>query len=294
MGLDLVAVLRRLGVSIDSGSPPITEPGVITWIGRVYDVSPEQYNLGIREGMELWTTGHGFAPLDRAGVESWLFDAPRGSHLVIAERRVNFELNDLPSRAGRLLKLWQLDDFAAFIGHAVIDGRLSIIEEEPENLEEDETDMFAGSGPFVLKPTSDFSSLEPRGLDISMAKPVLLPAKLHKVRGLLKGPEVEEIDRWVLNCGGLHILESVEILVRPPMLNQEILEIVENPDFSEALSQRRPHSEGMGDLLHWWKFDRESEKIETFDVLIPAHKGQDVSGNYWILDGVSSTLHLNR
>ena len=244
--------------------------------------------------MELWTTGHGFAPLDRAGVESWLFDAPRGSHLVIAERRINFELNDLPSRAGRLLKLWQLDDFAAFIGHAVIDGRLSIIEEEPENLEEDETDMFAGSGPFVLKPTSDFSSLEPRGLDIAMAKPVLLPAKLHKVRGLLKGPEVEEIDRWVLNCGGLHILESVEILVRPPMLNQEILEIVENPDFSEALSQRRPHSEGMGDLLHWWKFDKESEKIETFDVLIPAHKGQDVSGNYWILEGVSSTLHLNR
>jgi len=294
VGLDLVAVLRRLGVSIDSGSPPITEPGVITWIGRVYDVSPEQYNLGIREGMELWTTGHGFAPLDRAGVESWLFDAPRGSHLVIAERRVNFELNDLPSRTGRLLKLWQLDDFAAFIGHAVIDGRLSIIEEEPENLEEDETDMFAGSGPFVLKPTSDFSSLEPRGLDIAMAKPVLLPAKLHKVRGLLKGPEVEEIDRWVLNCGGLHILESVEILVRPPMLNQEILEIVENPDFSEALSQRRPHSEGMGDLLHWWKFDKESEKIETFDVLIPAHKGQDVSGNYWILEGVSSTLHLNR
>ena len=294
MGLDLVAVLRRLGVSIDSGSPPITEPGVITWIGRVYDVSPEQYNLGIREGMELWTTGHGFAPLDRAGVESWLFDAPRGSHLVIAERRVNFELNDLPSRTGRLLKLWQLDDFAAFIGHAVIDGRLSIIEEELENLEEDETDMFAGSGPFVLKPTNDFSSLESRGLDISMAKPVLLPAKLHKVRGLLKGPEVEEIDRWVLNCGGLHILESVEILVRPPMLNQEVLEIVENPDFSEALSQRRPHSEGMGDLLHWWKFDKESEKIETFDVLIPAHKGQDVSGNYWILEGVSSTLHLNR
>ena len=294
MGLDLVAVLRRLGVSIDSGSPPITEPGVITWIGRVYDVSPEQYNLGIREGMELWTTGHGFAPLDRAGVESWLFDAPRGSHLVIAERRINFELNDLPSRAGRLLKLWQLDDFAAFIGHAVIDGRLSIIEEEPENLEEDETDMFAGLGPFVLKPTNDFSSLESRGLDISMAKPVLLPAKLHKVRGLLKGPEVEEIDRWVLNCGGLHILESVEILVRPPMLNQEILEIIENPDFSEVLSQRRPHSQGMGDLLHWWKFDKESEKIETFDVLIPAHKGQDVSGNYWILEGVSSTLHLNR
>lgn len=294
MGLDLVAVLRRLGVSIDAGSPPVTEPGVITWLGRVYDVSPEQHNLGLSEGMELWTTGQGFAPLDIAGVESWLFDAPRGSHLVIAERKVNFDLIDLPSRAGRLLKLWQLDDFAAFIGHAVIDGRLSIIEEETENVEEEEIDMFSGHGPFVLKPMNDFSILESKGLDISMAKPVLIPAKLHKVTGLLKGPAIEEIECWLLNCGGFHILESVETLERPPMLNQEILEIVESPDFSEILSQRRPHSEGMGDLLHWWKFDSSSQKIDTHEVLIPAHKGQDIRGNYWIFDGVSSTLHLNR
>lgn len=244
--------------------------------------------------MELWTTGQGFAPLDRAGVESWLFDAPRGSHLVIAERKVNFDLIDLPSRGGRLLKLWQLDDFAAFIGHAVIDGRLSIIEEELDILEEDEIDMFAGPGPFVLKPMNDFSLLESRGLDISMAKPVLIPARLHKVKGLLKGPETEEIESWVLNCGGFHILESVEVLVRPPMLNQEILDIAENPDFSEILSQRRPHSEGMGDLLHWWKFDSKSQKIDNFEVLIPAHKGQDITGNFWIFDGVSSTLHMNR
>ena len=294
MGLDLVAVLRRLGVSIDAGSAPVTEPGVITWLGRVYDVSPEQHKLGLSEGMELWTTGQGFAPLDRAGVESWLFDAPRGSHLVIAERKVNFHLNDLPSRTGRLLKLWQLDDFAAFIGHAVIDGRLSIIEEELDILEEDEIDIFAGPGPFVLKPMNDFSLLESRGFDISMAKPVLVPARLHKVRGLLKGPEIKEIESWVLNCGGFHILEFVELLVRPPMLNQEILNIVENPNFSEILSQRRPHSEGMGDLLHWWKFDSESQKIDTFDVLIPSHKGQDIDGTFWIFDGVSSTLHLNR
>lgn len=294
MGLDLVAVLRRLGVSIDTGSPPVSEPGVISWLGRVYDVSPEQNNLGLSEGMELWTTGQGFAPLDIAGVESWLFDAPRGSHLVIAERKVNFDLIDLPSRDGRLLKLWQLDDFAAFIGHAVIDGRLNIIEDDEEDIEEEEIGMFAGPGPFVLKPMNDFSSLESRGLDVGMAKPVLVPARIHKVRGLLKGPETEEIESWVLNCGGFHVLESLEILERIPMLNQEILEIVENPDFSEILSQRRPHSEGMGDLLHWWKFDSKSQKIDTFEVLIPAHKGQDVSGNFWIFDGVSSTLHLNR
>ena len=294
MGLDLVAVLRRLGVSIDAGSPPITEPGVISWLGRVYDVTPDQYNLGVREGMELWTTGQGFAPLDRAGVESWLFDAPRGSHLVIAERRVNFDPNDLPSRTGRNLKLWQLDDFAAFIGHAVIDGRLSITEEEVEDYEEDQSDIFAGSGPFVLKPSNDFSLLESKGLDISMAKPVLLPARLYKVRGLLRGPGVEEIERWVLNCGGFYILDDVELLIRPPMLNREHLEIDANPDFSEILSHRKPHSEGMGDLLHWWKFDSESQKIDTYDVLVPAHKGQDVNGKIWIFDGVSSSLHLNR
>ena len=71
-----------------------------------------------------------------------------------------------------------------------------------------------------------------------MAKPVLVPARLHRVKGLLKGPAIEEIDSWVLNCGGFHILEAVEILERPPMLNHEILEIVENPDFSEILSQK--------------------------------------------------------
>ena len=294
VGLDLVAVLRHLGVSIDAGSPPVTEPGVITWLGRVYDVTPDQHNLGMREGMELWTTGHGFAPLDRAGVESWLFDAPRGRHLVIAERSVNFAVEDLPSRVGRILKLWKLDDFAAFIGHAVIDGRLSIIEEEAENPEEDEIDMFSGPGPFVIRPVNDFTLLEEKGLDITMGKPVLVPGLLHKVRGILKGPDVEEIERWVLNCGGFHILKNVELLIRPPMLNQERLGIDDNPDFSEILSQRRTHSEGMGDLLHWWRFDSETQKVDTYEVLIPAHKGQDVSGNYWIFDGVSLSLHLNR
>ena len=64
----------------------------------------------------------------------------------------------------------------------VIDGRLSIIEEETDDIEEEEIDMFAGSGPFVLKPMNDFSSLNPEGFDISMAKPVLVPARLHRVK----------------------------------------------------------------------------------------------------------------
>ena len=293
MPLDLVAVLRRLGVSIDVNSPPISAPGIITWLGRIYDVTPEQSNLGMKEGMEVWCTGQGFAPLDLAGVETWLFDAPRGDHLVIAERKVSFDIKDSPKREGRTLNIWVLDDFAAFIGHAVIDGRLQIIDEETEEIETQETDLFAGEGPFVIKPKNDFSKLESNGLDISMAKPILIPAKLHMVTGVIKGPGEDTISAWVLNCGGLHILSEFELLERPPMISHHHLSVDDNPDFSDLLSERRSHSDGMGQLLRWWRFDSETSKVETHDVLIPAHKGQDAVGADWILDGVSNTLHLN-
>ena len=293
MALDLVALLRRLGVSIDSESPPITAPGVISWLGRIYDVSPEISNLGMKDGMEIWSSGKGFAPLDLAGVETWLFDAPRGSHLVIAERKISFDRENTPSRDGRELKIWKLDEFAAFIGHAVIDGRLEILEEEVVEHIQTELDIFSGDGPFVLKPTNDFTELESKGLDISMAKPVLIPANLHKVTGILKGPGEDEICKWVLNCGGLHILNDFELLENPPMIRHDNLEIHENPDFTDLLSERRSHSDGMGDLLRWWYFDGESANIETYNVLVPAHKGIDAFGADWIFDGVSSKLHMN-
>ena len=293
MALDMVAVLRRLSVSIDTNSPPLTAPGVISWFGRLFDVTPEQSNLGMKEGMELWGTGQGFAPLDLAGIESWLFDAPRGDHLLIAERKINFDVKDAPSREGRNLVIWTLNDIAAFIGHAVIDGRLQILEEKFDSEEEFEHDIFSGPGPFALKPSNDFSSLDEKGLDVSMSKPVLIPAKLHKVTGILKGPGEDEITRWVLNSGGLHLLHEFELLERSPMLNHVKMEIDQNPDFSELLSERRSHSDGMGDLLRWWTFDSETSTVETYDVLVPAHKGIDATGSEWVLDGVSNKLHLN-
>ena len=293
MALDLVAILRRLGVSIDSKSPPIIEPGIIHWIGRIYDVSPEISKLGMKEGMEIWSSGKGFAPLDLAGVETWLIDAPRGSHLIIAERKLGFKIEDKPSRDGRDLKIWELDKFAEFIGHGVIDGRIKIFDDEVKTNVQTVKEIFMGAGPFVLKPTNDFSELESKGLDISMAKPVLLPANIHKVTGILRGPGEDKICKWVLNCGGLHILEDFELLENAPMIRHDVLEIDENPDFSDLLSERRSHSDGMGDLLRWWYFDSESANIETHKVLVPAHKGVDAFGVSWILNGVSNKLHLN-
>ena len=77
------------------------------------------------------------------------------------------------------------------------------------------------------------------------------------------------------------------------MLNHVKLEINPKPDFSDILSERRSHSDGMGDLLHWWTFDNDTKNVDTYDVLVPAHKGLDAMGSEWILDGVSNKLHLN-
>lgn len=291
MGLDLVAVMRRLGVSIDTNSPPITSPGVISWLGRLYDVTPEHANQGLVEGMEIWTSGQGFAPLDLVGIESWLFDAPRGVHLIIVERKMTFGLDDSPSRAGRNLVIWPQDKLASFIGHAVLDGSLVIVDQSEIEEEYVEPELFAGDGPFTLKPLNDFSELENKGYDVSMAKPVLIPAILHKVTGVIIGPVEEEIDRWVLNCDGLHVLDEIELLERSPMLNYAHLKIEEKPSFTEVLSERRAYSDGMGDLLRWWKFEETSAICTEYKVLVPAHKGIDAFGKEWVLNGVTGKIH---
>ena len=45
--------------------------------------------------------------------------------------------------------------------------------------------------------------------------------------------------------------------------------------------------------LRWWTFDSETATVETYEVLVPAHKGIDATGTEWILDGVSNKLHMN-
>jgi hypothetical protein len=109
----------------------------------------------------------------------------------------------------------------------------------------------------------------------------------------LKGPGEDEISRWVLNCGGLYIIPELELLDRSPLLNQVQLQIEEEPNFSDLLSERRTYSDGMGDLLRWWIFDNDSAIVMNYDVLVPAHQGTSATGSKWILDGVSGELHLN-
>ena len=131
-------------------------------------------------------------------------------------------------------------------------------------------------------------------MDIGLARPILLNGKIHCVSGILKGPDETKVKKWVLNCGGLHLLNSIEVLERNPMFSRLDLPIEEKPNFSQVLSERRVHSEGLGDLLHWWRFDNDTANVETYDVLVPAHQGSEGDEKTWILEGVTSTLHRHQ
>jgi hypothetical protein len=297
MGLDVLALLRRLGVSLDSGGSPLTGPGKISWIGRIHDLTPSQMDRGLTDGMEVWTAGQGFAPLGLPGIETWLFDVPRGDHLLIVERMMSFEIDDVNGRDGRTLTIWNRENLSAFIGYGVLDGEIKLLEDS--EVEEDiaeERGLFNGEGPFALKPITDFSVVEGAGLDLGQGRPILLNGLIHVVKGKLKGPNLEhDIEGLVLNCGGLFKLHSVELLERVPMLNRVDIGTEEELNFIDVLSERRSEEseEGMGGLLRWWRFDNDTATYETYNVLVPAHQGPEPGPGTWILNGITNQLHRN-
>jgi hypothetical protein len=298
MGLDVLALLRRLGVSLDSGGSPLTGPGKISWIGRIHDLTPSQMDRGLTEGMEVWTAGQGFAPLDSPSIESWLFDVPRGDHLLIVERIMSFEIDEVIGREGRTLTIWNRENLSAFIGYGVLDGEIKLLEDsEVEEEITEERGLFNGEGPFALKPITDFSVVEEAGLDLGQGRPILLNGLIHVVQGKLKGPNQEhEIEGIVLNCGGLSKLHSVELLERAPMLNRVDIGTENELNFFDVLSERRSEEseEGMGGLLRWWRFDNDTATYETYNVLVPAHQGPEPGPGTWILNGVTNVLYRNQ
>ena len=204
-----------------------------------------------------------------------------------------FDKSELPHREGIDLVFWSHDDIANFVGHAVIDGIIDIGINEEKVTESEDGSLFPGKGPYTVKAKNDFSSLEEYQLDINLSKPVLLPAKLHFVTGMLRGPEDIELATWVLNCGGLHLIDEIEIMDKTPLLKQKEMKIDANPNFVDLLSERRVHKDGMGDLLRWYYFDKESENVETHDVLVPAYIGTGNNGEEWIFNAVLSKIQRN-
>jgi hypothetical protein len=253
---------------------------------------------GLTEGMEVWTAGQGFAPLDSPSIESWLFDVPRGDHLLIVERIMSFEIDEVIGREGRTLTIWNRENLSAFIGYGVLDGEIKLLEDsEVEEEITEERGLFNGEGPFALKPITDFSVVEEAGLDLGQGRPILLNGLIHVVQGKLKGPNQEhEIEGIVLNCGGLSKLHSVELLERAPMLNRVDIGTENELNFFDVLSERRSEEseEGMGGLLRWWRFDNDTATYETYNVLVPAHQGPEPGPGTWILNGVTNVLYRNQ
>ena len=293
MGQLLIDILRSLDVNLELESPPNMQPGVIEWLGRVFDVSPYHAKLGLVEGMEIWSSGSGFAPIDLEGVEMWLVDVPRGNHLIICRNNAIFEKEQIPIRDGVNLVFWMPDDVANFVGHAVIDGRIPINVSEQKKQQNELIHPLKGKGPHTIKPKDAFTPLNQACLDIKLSKPILICARIHHVRGYLRGPEDEEIQKWVLDCLGLTILDNIELLEKTPLLKRESVDFDDNPNFKKLLSKRRVYKDGMGDLLRWYRFDEESANVEEYDVLVPAYKGVDSNNNVWIFDAVSTKLHRN-
>jgi len=293
MAFDLKKALQRLDVNIDQSSKPLVKDGMISWLGRMFDVHPDHMQFGFTEGMEIWVTGSGIAHLDLAGFESWLMDAPRGSHLLISERVVDFDDTQMFTRTDRNVILWTREVLASFIGEAILSSKISIVDENDETSDDADEDVFVGKGPFPIKPLNDFSVLEENGLKISDATPIIIPAIIHKVKGSLVGPDKETVEKLVLNCNGLHVVESIELMQRAPLLIKEYLEIDDNPKFSKLLSVRKSHGDDVGQLLQWWKFDDETAIVESYDVLIPGHFAIQGNGKKWILEGVTNSLYRN-
>ena len=90
------------------------------------------------------------------------------------------------------------------------------------------------------------------------------------------------------------MIKEVSVLEKSLFLNKEQAIVIDCPKFAELLSERRPHSEGMGDLLHWYRFEEESQIVETYNVLVPAYKGIDGLGRTWIFDSVSNNIHTHQ
>ena len=61
MAIDLVKLMKHLDVNLDLSSEPIVPAGMITWLGRMYDIHPDHIRFGFTEGMEIWITGSGLA-----------------------------------------------------------------------------------------------------------------------------------------------------------------------------------------------------------------------------------------
>ena len=296
MGSDLVALFHSLGFVLDKEGTPRISPGIIQWVARIDSTSEVLIN-GCDVGREIWSTGSGFAPLDMAAFETWSYDLPAGKHLLIAERDISFNLEDLPIRLHRNVVVWTKDDLSRVVGKALLEGRIQVetiddnVKEEPQ-LTIGPFHPLEGDGPFFLTDSYGLDELSEQGLDSISSSPVLISGIAYLVTAIIRGPEdEEEINRIVLDFGIQTLAEELSLLNYQPRIRTIVPESSVPLDFSKLLSQRRSTpSKGGGELLRWWRVVPESINVIEKPVIAPGRRGIDPLGGNWLLNLATGKL----
>ena len=296
MGSDLVALFHSLGFVLDKEGTTRISPGIIQWVARI-DTTSEVLINGCEVGSEIWSTGSGFAPLDMAAFETWSYDLPAGKHLLIAERDISFNLDDLPIRLHRNVVVWTKDDLSRVVGKALLEGRIQVetiddnVKEEPQ-LTIGPFHPLEGDGPFFLTDSYGLDELSEQGLDSISSSPVLISGIAYLVTAIIRGPEdEEEINRIVLDFGIQTLAEELSLLNYQPRIRTIVPESSAPLDFSKLLSQRRSTpSKGGGELLRWWRVVPESINVIEKPVIAPGRRGIDPLGGNWLLNLATGKL----
>ena len=307
-------LLKQLGAEL-APAPAHNPIAGVTLLGVL--AQPVRVKAGphVPVGTWMWHAQDGWSDLDRMELERFLVDAPAGTHWLLSERKLAYG-SQMPQREGVDLQVWGPDDFATWLGRAVLNGDLSaqipqaapVIEMHSEIGAESsptvrDERLPAGGAPFALAPRVEVAhALQAAGVAGAEHRPVLLSARAWSVTGTLRGPDdASERQWWTLiedpfsgqidALGNAKLLEFIPNLARldPPRWADESVIRQSLPGLCDT---RRHHAApgAMASLLQWWRLDPSSAELDARLALIPAWQVR-IPGRGWaLLHGLSGQL----
>ncbi len=314
MAFSLSSVLSELGIEIEEVGMVSRTPG-ITCLGTISSLYDDTVRCPLPIGSFVWHAEAGWAAIDRMEMERWMVDAPAGNHWMISERKL-VELNRLPSREGVVLTLWSSETLSAWLGRAVLEGKLHLscshvaatstftsIQDRAESLSTPEPKAIA------LKPSVNLTDwLRDMGYESLPVKPLLLEGRRWDVCGELVGPEdTRESHSWsLLDDPFLNSLSPAEDAQELPFVPQ--LERLQPPfwrsqgtirsELTTVCEERRhwrvnqTSADGLvqGSILHWWRIDEKTAEMTHSPVLIPAWQVEFPDSGAMVVHGLCGKL----
>ncbi len=145
--------------------------------------------------------------------------------------------------------------------------------------------------------------LEQNGFGMLQSTPVLLPARIWEVSGILRGPEDSAERRWwrILEdpmAGQVSLFDQAERLPSVPRLNiiEEVRWLGRDavrlrlPDLCEVRKHWPSDGSGGSRLLHWWRLDPSSCEMSPTRALLPGWLVHLPFDGRHLLHGLSGSL----